>query len=183
METFSVLLTLCAGNSPVTGEFPSQSPLTRRFNVVFDQQLNKWLSERSKRWWFETPSRSLLHHCNAQTLILKVNDDKSTRIQTVTDRTAHGQYSHVAWASRHLKSQATRLFYTLFMITTKTISKIYITVHLREKCTSYRWISSQRNSNSENVSISWGNHEGKIWQNDILTWCSHDCNGTTRISH
>ena len=28
METFSVLLALCVGNSPVTGEFPSQSPVT-----------------------------------------------------------------------------------------------------------------------------------------------------------
>ena len=27
METFSVLLVLCAGNSPSTGEFPSQRPV------------------------------------------------------------------------------------------------------------------------------------------------------------
>ena len=31
METFSALLALCAGNSPVTGEFPSQRPVTRSF--------------------------------------------------------------------------------------------------------------------------------------------------------
>ena len=30
METFSALLALCAGNSPVTREFPSQRPVTRR---------------------------------------------------------------------------------------------------------------------------------------------------------
>ena len=35
METFSALLALCVGNSPATGEFPSQRPVTRRFNVCF----------------------------------------------------------------------------------------------------------------------------------------------------
>ena len=32
-ETFSALLALCAGNSPVTGEFPSQRSVTRSFDV------------------------------------------------------------------------------------------------------------------------------------------------------
>ena len=35
METFSALLALCVGNSPVTGEFPSQMPVTRSFDVLF----------------------------------------------------------------------------------------------------------------------------------------------------
>ena len=35
METFSALLAICAGNSPVTGEFPSQRPVTRSFDVCF----------------------------------------------------------------------------------------------------------------------------------------------------
>ena len=35
METFSMLLALCAGNSPVTSEFPSQMPVTRSFDVFF----------------------------------------------------------------------------------------------------------------------------------------------------
>ena len=39
METFSVLLAFCAGNSPVTGEFPSQRPVTRSFDVVVDLSL------------------------------------------------------------------------------------------------------------------------------------------------
>ena len=45
METFSVLLALCAGNSPVTGEFPTQRPVTRSFDVSFDLRLNKRLSK------------------------------------------------------------------------------------------------------------------------------------------
>ena len=42
METFSALLALCAGNSPVTGEFPTQRPVTRSFDVFFDLRVNKW---------------------------------------------------------------------------------------------------------------------------------------------
>ena len=44
METFSALLALCAGNSPDTGEFPSQRPVTRSFDVLFDLRMNKRLS-------------------------------------------------------------------------------------------------------------------------------------------
>ena len=35
METFSALLAFCAGNSPVTGEFLSQRPVTQNFDVFF----------------------------------------------------------------------------------------------------------------------------------------------------
>ena len=45
METFSALLAICAGNSPVPGEFPSQRPATRSFDVFFDLHLIKRLSE------------------------------------------------------------------------------------------------------------------------------------------
>ena len=44
MQTFSALLALCAGNLPVTGEFPAQSPVTRSFDVFFDLRVNKRLS-------------------------------------------------------------------------------------------------------------------------------------------
>ena len=62
METFSALLTLCAGNSPVTGEFPTQRPVTRSFDVSFDLHLIKCLSKQSWGWWFETPSCPLWRH-------------------------------------------------------------------------------------------------------------------------
>ena len=65
METFSALLAICAGNSPVSGEFPAQRPVTRSFDVFFDLRLNKPLSKQSWGWWFETPSRPLWRHCNA----------------------------------------------------------------------------------------------------------------------
>ena len=46
METFSALLAICAGNSPVSGEFPSQRPVTRSFDIIFDLRLNKQLSKQ-----------------------------------------------------------------------------------------------------------------------------------------
>ena len=47
MEIFSALLAICAGNSPVTGEFPAQKPVTRSFDVLFDMFLNKRLCKQS----------------------------------------------------------------------------------------------------------------------------------------
>ena len=45
METFSALLTICAGNSPGTGEFLAQRPVTRSFDVFFDLRLiNGWVN-------------------------------------------------------------------------------------------------------------------------------------------
>ena len=66
IETFSALLAMCAGNSPVTGEFPAQRPVTRSFDVFFDRRLNKRLSKQWWGWWFETPSRPLWLHSNVR---------------------------------------------------------------------------------------------------------------------
>ena len=64
MEICSALLALCSGNSQVTGEFPSQRPVTQSFDVFFDLRPTKRLSKQSRRRWFETPSCSLWRHCN-----------------------------------------------------------------------------------------------------------------------
>ena len=68
METFSELLAICAGNSPVPGEFPAQRPVTRSFDVFFDLRLNKRLSKQPWGWWFETPAWSLWRHRNVASL-------------------------------------------------------------------------------------------------------------------
>ena len=78
METFSALLTICARNSPVPGEFPSQRPVTLSFDVFFDLRLNKRLSKHLWGWWFETPSRPLWRHCNAMVT------DAMTRVATLS---------------------------------------------------------------------------------------------------
>ena len=60
METFSALLTLCAGYSQVTGEFSSQRPVTRSVDFFF---VICALNKQSWGWWFGTPWRSLWRHC------------------------------------------------------------------------------------------------------------------------
>ena len=64
METFSALLAICAGNSPVPGEFPAQRPVTQSFDVFFDLRLNKRMKKQSLGWWFETLSCPLCRRCN-----------------------------------------------------------------------------------------------------------------------
>ena len=71
METFSALLAICAGNSPVPGEFPAQRPVARSFDVFFDLRLNKRLSKQSWGWWFEMLSCPLWRHCNVMTMTHK----------------------------------------------------------------------------------------------------------------
>ena len=61
---FPALLAICAGNSPVPGEFPTQRPVTRSFDVLFDLRLNKRLSKQSWGWGFETSPRPLWRHSN-----------------------------------------------------------------------------------------------------------------------
>ena len=70
METFSALLAIYAGNSPVSGEFFAQRPVTRSFDIFFDLRLNKWLSKQSWGWWFQTLSCPLWRHCNAGLFII-----------------------------------------------------------------------------------------------------------------
>ena len=72
VETFSALLAFYAGNTPVPGEFSTQRPVTRSFDVFFDLHLNKQLSKHSRGWWFETPSGSLWRQCNEIRLHLDI---------------------------------------------------------------------------------------------------------------
>ena len=46
MEIFSALLSLCAGNSPVTDDFPSQRPVARSFVFFICAWINDWVNNR-----------------------------------------------------------------------------------------------------------------------------------------
>ena len=72
LETFSALLAICAGNSPVPSEFPAQRPVTRNFDVFFDLRPNKLLSKQSWGWWFETPSLPLWPHPNVNKILYHI---------------------------------------------------------------------------------------------------------------
>ena len=61
---FRVTGPLC-GEFTGPGEFPTQRPVTRSFDVFFDLRLNKRLSKQPRGWWFETQSWSLWRHGNA----------------------------------------------------------------------------------------------------------------------
>ena len=58
----SALLAICEGNSPATGEVPSQGSVTVKSH--HKGRLSKRLRKQPRRRWFETPSRSLWRHCN-----------------------------------------------------------------------------------------------------------------------
>ena len=64
MKTLSALLAFCARNSPITGEFPIQRPVTQSCDVFFDRHLNKRLGKQSWGWWSETLSCLLWRHHN-----------------------------------------------------------------------------------------------------------------------
>ena len=64
METFSVLLAICAGNSSVTGQLPAQRLVT--LWCFLWSALDKRPSKQWWGWWFETPSRPLWRHCNEE---------------------------------------------------------------------------------------------------------------------
>ena len=76
METFSMLLAFCAGNSPVTGEFPAQRLVTRSLDICCDFRLNERLSKQWWGWWFETPSSPLWRHCNVNSMYKNILDLK-----------------------------------------------------------------------------------------------------------
>ena len=98
METFTALLAICAGNSPVPDEFSAQRPVTRSFYVFFDLRLNKRLSKQSWGWRFETLSRPLwrhssvkhIHNSNNESIDHKLNSPSRGQSQNCQpDKTIH----------------------------------------------------------------------------------------------
>ena len=61
---FRVTGPLC-GEFTGPGEFPTQRPVTRSFDVFFDRRLNKRSSKPPRGWWLETLSCSLWRQSNA----------------------------------------------------------------------------------------------------------------------
>ena len=71
METFSALLAISVGNSPVPGD----SPRTKASDTelwCFDLRLNNRLGKQLSGWLFETLSRPLWRHCNGCCLGIKI---------------------------------------------------------------------------------------------------------------
>ena len=104
METFPALLALCAGNSPVTGEFPTQRPVTRSFDVFSDLRLNKRLSKQWWGWWFETLLRPLWRHRNVmhenatEAVKLTHNKVRQTCVQGLYSLSGKTSYRKISWS-------------------------------------------------------------------------------------
>ena len=152
MKTLPALLAVCAGNSPVTGEFPAQRPVTWSFDVFCDLCQNKRLSKQSWGWWFETPSRPLWRHSNVPTpdllcITLTISYLLMARSSTtvilnssswvysiVTQENKKHQciylphYGDVNWPSWRLESPVNRVFIpTYVQINSKGTSKVCVT--------------------------------------------------------
>ena len=83
----SALLALCEGNSPFTGEFPSQRSCSdAKLWCFLDLRLDIRLSKQSIHWWFETPSRPIWRHCNAKGSITGLYQMWRTSVVQHTDR-------------------------------------------------------------------------------------------------
>ena len=123
MFTFSVSVALCVGNSPVTGEFPSQRPVTWSFNVLLDPYLKKQFGKHLWHWWFVMPSLSLWHHCNYLHRIWNHNssissgpiDHNWSEDITVTSHEHHGVskwiYPTSCWGLHRRQHQSLALHY------------------------------------------------------------------------
>ena len=66
---FRVTGPLC-GEFTGPGEFPTQRPVTRSFDVLFNLRLNKRLRKQPWGWWFETLLWSLWRHCNVRSSVI-----------------------------------------------------------------------------------------------------------------
>ena len=86
METFSALLAICAENSQVPGEFPTQRPVTRSFDVFFDLRLHGRFSKQSPCWWFETPSCPFWRHNNVVAFMPAATNPQAISRHQVTIR-------------------------------------------------------------------------------------------------
>ena len=164
METFSALLAICAGNSPVSGEFPAQRPVTRSFYVFYDLYPNKRLSKQLSGWWFETHSPQLWRHSNGSyQLYLSVCfryawvriipfiyiSASHIRIDKFTIYSAYFQALGILPAV-HLCSS---------MMTSSNGNIFRVTVHLCGEFTGLRWIPRTKASDAELWCFLWSGPE------------------------
>ena len=75
METFSALLALLCGEFYGNWWIPITKASDAELWCFFDLRLNKGgLSKQSWGWWFETPFRPVLRHCNGKTFTNLLNE-------------------------------------------------------------------------------------------------------------
>ena len=148
METFSALLAICAGNSPVPNEFPAQKPETRSFDVLFDLRPKKRLSKQWWGWWLETPPRPLWRYCNVYQFF---NDIITIYSQTIFSMSPQYTYCRVynlllwqVWQwivfGNALRGPSRRhmALYVLINIVSSDILSLTLLAHYLNQC----WVNS-----------------------------------------
>ena len=80
LRTLSALLALCEGNLPASGS-PHKGPVTRKFDISFNVELNKLLNKHCSCQWFEFPW-FIWHHCN---VLASLFDSHAQAITLVSD--------------------------------------------------------------------------------------------------
>ena len=116
METFSVLLAFWAKNSPVYGVFPTQRPVTRSLDVVYDLHLNRQLSKQWRRWWYETLPRSLWRHCNGLLVFVSI-------ITCIFEKT---QYIHMYIHTYKLIHILSLYIVGVFLVTYESVNRLKV---------------------------------------------------------
>ena len=106
MKTFSASLAFCVGNSPVNDEFPSERPVKRSFDVIFDVRLNQLLGKKWRRRWF-------------QALALIMTSLIAPSLEVHSDYLYHYHSHTISIISGHIpthwgRSKVTALFQTTF---------------------------------------------------------------------
>ena len=108
METFSALLALCVGNSPITGEFPTQRPVTRSFDVFFALR-NGWVNN-GEAGDFKSHRAHYECHCNAvkgpQYNQNKVFIARGDRVHPFGDETGISRNGYGFWCPGFLHRQS-----------------------------------------------------------------------------
>ena len=105
MEAFSALLALYARNSPVTGEFPSQRPVTRSFDVFFELRLNKRLRNNREAGDLR---RHRAHY--DVTLMWAFDDTGCIHINMLLHSTIYALCLNLHWASDKIPVDITMIF-------------------------------------------------------------------------
>ena len=104
METFSALLAICAGNSPVASEFPTQRPVTRSFDVFVDLGRNERLSKQS---WAGDLRRDRAHY---DVTVMHILDKIHRQVQKSTIHGRNGA-STIPWSISGERKQNIHVFY------------------------------------------------------------------------
>ena len=169
METFSALLAICAGNSPVSGEFPAQRPVTRSFDVFFDVRLIKRLSKHSRGWWFETLSHPLWRHRNVNNYFLTTYN-----LLPFFNRPIYGQIGR--YHSCNVKVISQKLLYLWMKMTklNKCLQFYILALHFRYTRRVYtygNWLHSKRLHGKGNLSSIRGNgYDGMQVSMSVPSW-------------